>query len=142
MIVFNMNNPASNTSSELIKFFGNIDQKFIFENLLLLKEPGSLKLCPDIAKDFNWNVSDISHIHPIIALQILRQFGFRKFQEYDNTLDMNVWKIESVDHWLQHFVRKQCHVDEFDTIINECRHVLSYLQGVCLFINNNPDILN
>lgn len=105
-------------------------------------ESGPLKLCPEIEQDFNWNINDIPKLHPILVLKILEKFGFRKYKELDNTKRMELWKIESVNHWLEYYASKQYSSNEFVKITTDYVHILHYFESLVQFINNNHSILN
>jgi hypothetical protein len=145
---------------ELIKFLkephecygtyvnGNQEQcnKFIFE-CLMSKDPDSLVKCLNITKfkDF-YQVAktDISNLHPVLALRILQQFGFRKYKEFDETAGMDLWKVECASHWLEHYVYKKYSKETFASMLhdNNQKQILSYLNLVSQYVNSNPSILN
>ncbi|ARF09381.1 hypothetical protein Indivirus_1_4 [Indivirus ILV1] len=127
---------------------GNVEcKRFIFE-CLLSQDASSLDTClRDLMtqKDFfKVAVEDIKNIHPVLALRILQQFGFRKYQVHDSTAGMQLWKVESVNHWLENYMTKKFTSQDVSDMIkqNDQYHLLSYLKLVSQYVNANPAILN
>ena len=77
-------------------------------------------------------------INPILALRILKQFGFRLYQDVNG-----LRRIESVDHWLQNFMAQNFQNPYVQNmILNPSTGVLAYLHNLVNLINSNPAILN
>lgn len=121
--------------------------KFMFE-CLLSNESETTKKCIDslMASDdfFGEARADIKNLHPILALRILQQFGFRKYQEYDHVASMPLYKVECVNSWMKHYLAKNVSADQIKAMISDDRsaHLLKYLGLVVQFVNANPAILN
>jgi hypothetical protein len=105
-------------------------RNFIFE--CILQDNPTVKCMTDLRDNgefFNVSIDEIIHMHPLLALKILQQFGFRKF------LNRQLWAVESVESWLttsgSQFVQFKNHP-----------YFLSYLNKLVLFVNANPAILN
>jgi hypothetical protein len=122
-------------------------RRFIFECLLsqdassLDKCLKDLKLVPDF---FKVATNDIKTLHPVLALRILQQFGFHKYQEYDEIAGMQLWKVECVSHWLKTYMQSKFTSQEIRDMITQDGqyHILSYLDLISQFVNANPAILN
>lgn len=122
-------------------------KKFIFE-CLLSQDAASLDSCLKGLKSatdfFKVAVEDIKNIHPVLALRILQQFGFRKYQSADNAAGMQLWKVESVSHWLENYMTKKFKAVDVQNMIkaDDQYHLLSYLRLLTQYVNANPAILN
>lgn len=123
-------------------------KKFIFE-CLLSQDPKSLERCLTELKSsdksfFEVATNDIKNLHPVLAQQLLHQFGFRKTSEYDNQARSQIWKVESCAHWLQHYMAKKFSANDIATMLAapEQRPLLNYLDLVSQYVNANPAILN
>jgi len=88
--------------------------------------------------------TNIETMHPLMALQILRQFGFRKHLVYDSTSGSDLWKVECVNHWQKHQLRDHHSAKEINDMINnpDSNQLLQYLDLVSQFVNCSPAILN
>ncbi|QKF93935.1 hypothetical protein QKU48_gp0477 [Fadolivirus algeromassiliense] len=81
----------------------------------------------------------ISNIHPVLALRVLQQFGFKK---YKDSLD-GLWKVQSVNHWLNSTVKGKFNDADIKEIFRgDSRDVLNYINLVAEHVNANPAILN
>ncbi|AYV77156.1 MAG: hypothetical protein Barrevirus15_4 [Barrevirus sp.] len=122
-------------------------KKFIFE-CLLSQDPDSLNKCLASlrlgADFFNVATSDIKNIHPVLALRILQQFGFRKYQKYDPQAGQQLWKVESVKHWLENYMAKKFNVKDIRSMIKQPdqHYLMTYLDLLSQYVNANPAILN
>jgi hypothetical protein len=80
-----------------------------------------------------------------MALQILRKFGFRKHLVYDSKAEVELYKVEHLNHWLKHGLPKLGHA-QFDIEVMtkdpNSHHLLEYLSLLSQFVNCNPGILN
>ncbi len=121
-------------------------ENFLFECLLSDDREALGKwLDANRNKDF-FNVAreDIKNLHPVLAVRILQQFGFRKYETTDEN-GMTIWKIESVNHWLKNYMQQRfANNDELTKLIkdNETWHIITYLELVSQYVNCNPAILN
>ncbi len=95
---------------------------------------------------FNIAVTSLRKMHPVMAVQILKKFGFRKYCYYDEKAGTELYKIESVEHWLKHVVQ-----NDFYVIKSEVENLLKshngyklkmYLTLICEYVNCNPGIIN
>ena len=122
-------------------------KKFIFE-CLLSQDADSLNNCLIKLRTnldfFKVAVDDIKNIHPVLALRILQQFGFRKYQVQDAVAGMPLWKVESVKHWLENYMAKKFKAADVRDMIkqNDQHYLLDYLSLVSQYVNANPAILN
>lgn len=80
---------------------------------------------------------EIGAIHPVLALRVLQQFGFKK---YHDRLD-GLWKVQNVDHWLRSTVNDN---SQLQTLMRDdaSKQILQYLNLVAGYVNSNPAILN
>lgn len=121
-------------------------EKFLFESLL---SDNSTDLDNWLSKNQNKDFfkvarEDIKNLHPVLAVRILQQFGFRKYQTTDEN-GMTIWKIESVNHWLKNYMKQRFNNDAKLTNLikeNETWHIITYLDLVSQYVNCNPAILN
>lgn len=122
-------------------------KRFIFE-CLLSQDANSLDQCLVALKSspdfFKVATDDIKNIHPTLALRILQQFGFRKYQAHDATAGQQLWKVESVKHWLENYMTKKFSSQEVKEMITQKdqSYLLEYLKLVSDYVNANPAILN
>lgn len=127
-------------------------KNFMFE-CLLSQDTGALQAClarwaSDSAKTgkspFEIKVEDIKNLHPVLALRILQQFGFRKYRVHDETAGGQLYKVESVKHWLANYMKKQFSDEAIQKMFHDGKtnEILKYLDLVSQFVNANPAILN
>ncbi len=90
--------------------------------------------------------TNIGDMHPVMAVQILKKFGFRKYYCYDVKAGTTLYKIESIEHWLKHVI--QCHLytknSEIERLINSQNgyKLKRYLALIYGYVNCNPGIIN
>jgi hypothetical protein len=121
--------------------------KFIFEALLSQDADALDKVLTEMKQKQNFfkvATDDIKNLHPVLALRILQQFGFHKYQVYDDSAGMSLWKVESVSHWLKNYMADRFTTLELQQMItaNDQHYILSYLELVSQYVNSNPAILN
>ncbi len=95
---------------------------------------------------FNIAKTTIEKMHPVMAVQILKKFGFRKHRTYDETAGINLYKIESVDHWMKHVVQghlydKKAQIENLENTVTGYK-LKKYLGLISEYINCNPGIIN
>lgn len=126
---------------------GDDCKKFVTE-CLLSQDANSLSQCllalkqkPDF---FKVATDDIRNLHPVLALRILQKFGFHKYKAYDETAGTQIWKVESVSHWLNNYMSKKFSNVEIQKMITapDQSYLLSYLDLISQFVNANPAVLN
>jgi hypothetical protein len=121
--------------------------KFMFE-CLLGDNPNATQICIEQLKASGNFIdaakNDIKNLHPILALRILQQFGFRKYQEYDHVASMPLYKVECVNSWTKHYLAKNVGAEQIKQMISDenSRTLLTYLDLIVQFVNANPAILN
>lgn len=101
----------------------------------------------DEIKKVNFNViavEKIKGVHPLIALQTLRKFGFRKHLQFDTTAGTELWKVECVNHWVKHYLTKHHGSAEVQAMIENAKstNLLKYLDYLSQYVNSSPAILN
>jgi hypothetical protein len=125
---------------------GETCKKFMFEALLSQDKKAIENFLKDLKmQDFyKTATSDIKNMHPVIALRILQQFGFHKYQSYDSEAGGQLYKVEDVNHWLNTYMKKKFTDVQVQQMIdqNDTYQILSYLDLVSQFVNANPAILN
>src|SRR5205823_1316578 len=119
---------------------------YIFE-CILDEDPSSFAKCLQKFKRqgfFKVAKADISNLHPVLALRILQKFGFHKHQIYDDQAGAQIWKVEDVDHWIEHYLAKKFPSAEIQKMIkdNDNYYLLSYIDLISQYVNANPGILN
>jgi hypothetical protein len=112
---------------------------------LFSKDDASLGRCLDLLKtmDFYEEVKkDISKMHPIVAHQTLKSFGFKEHTAFDETANMKLVKVGEVDHWLQNFMTTKFTDAAQQDQIKKNTQLLSYFRLLVDYVNSNPTILN
>lgn len=137
------------SSEQLYDFYRRSDKykKFVFEVILSTHNDCFEKYLEMANSDpdfFKIASNNIENLHPVMALRILLQCGFNKHQEYDPDRHMELWRVESIGHWLATSVNEKIEsVKSNDTVsLLGLFRVLSYLDLVSQYINANPAILN
>ncbi len=101
------------------------------------------QLQPNHENFFNVAKSNIEKMHPVMALQILRRFGFRKHRHYDEKAGTDLFKVESVSHWVKYITQTHSKKEINDMLTNKAADNLkTYLNLVSQYVNCNPGILN
>jgi hypothetical protein len=87
---------------------------------------------------------NLEGMHPLIALQTLRKFGFRKHLVADSTSGTQLWKVETVNHWQKHHLVKHHSAEAIQEMIDNpnSTHLLQYLGLIVQFVNASPAMLN
>lgn len=114
--------------------------RYMFE-CLLGNDPNQLKVCYErlkLVKFYENARAEINQMHGAIAVRTLQRHGFRKYKVFDNTLGMQIYKIEDCDHWLEHVAKK----NGIDPIADGVEFILKYLCLLVQYVNQNPGILN
>lgn len=127
-------------------------KNFMFE-CLLSQDANALQAClsrwaQDAANTgkspFELQKEDIQNLHPVLALRILQQFGFRKYRVFDEVAGGQLYKVESVKHWLQNYMATKFDNAEVQKMFHDAKTntILKYLDLVSQFVNANPAIIN
>lgn len=95
-------------------------------------------------KDFATSArKEISTMTPIVALNLLKKFGFRTYKIFDMEASCDIMKVEDVSHWLKTYMKKIFDNDtKAQSAIEGNDKILQYLNLVVEFVNANPEILN
>lgn len=93
---------------------------------------------------FDTAKTQIENMHPLIALQILRKFGFRKHEVFDHKANQTLYKVENINHWVKFALKKNNTPIEIQAMLNnpESEQLKRYLDLVSQYVNCNPQILN
>jgi hypothetical protein len=93
---------------------------------------------------FNAAKTNISAMHPLMALSILRQFGFRQHLVYDNKAGTELYKVETFKHWEKTFLKDHTSsADIIEMLKNpDANYLAQYLDLISQYVNCNPVILN
>ncbi len=89
--------------------------------------------------------TSLEKMHPVMALQILRKFGFRKHRHYDDKAGTELYKVENVNHWCENVVKNSIDAKvQIKNLVNSPngQNLLTYLNLVSQYVNCNPGILN
>lgn len=123
-------------------------KNFVYE-CLLSQDPQALQECLARWKSssqpiFKLEKEEISQLHPVLALRILQQFGFRKYRVYDEIAGGQLYKVESAKHWVKNYMHEQFNDEEIKKMFasDDSRRIIQYLDLVSQFVNANPAILN
>ena len=115
----------------------------MFDCLVGSKDAGAFQACLAGLKlgeggFFQAAKEEIKNIHPVLALRVLQQFGFKKYKDTDG-----LWKVQTVQQWLDKYMSKRFDNADIQKILRgESREVLNYLDLVAQYVNANPAILN
>ena len=92
-------------------------------------------------KNFYTNtIAEVQSMDPMVAVKMLRKFGFKEVSEYDSDQRMNIVTIEPVAKWIEGLTGKA----EQETInaISANDQLKNYLGWIIQLVNRNPSILN
>lgn len=111
------------------------------------EEPKFMELLGEIVTKgdfFNVTKTALSQMHPLMALSILKKFGFRKSKQYDGKAGMSLYKVEAVHHWLKHVVNANSEPGSLKAHLSTpgFDNTKKYLALVREYVNCNPGILN
>lgn len=114
---------------------------------LLDDDSVGLEKCLDHYKKngFNSNAEkEVESVHPLVALRTLQKFGFGRDSSFDQHAGMSVTKIESVDDWVNNFMKKQFTESQIKSIFNSPRNdlIMQYLNKLVKRVNSHPSLLN
>lgn len=90
--------------------------------------------------DFDTTKTALKHMHPSVALQLLRKFGFYKHTKYDEKAGCELKKVECVSHWMKRVATDANNAAAFQN--PQAVHLKRYLDLVSQFVNCNPGIMN
>lgn len=117
--------------------------KNFINECLLNQDDTSLEKCINnyVKTGFFDNVSkELSNMHPMVAVSMLKRFGFKEVGASGNK------EMEDVDSWLQHTVkdniRDTSKSKELHKAIKQNYNLINYLNLVSQYVNANPAILN
>jgi hypothetical protein len=91
--------------------------------------------------DFYKNTwEEIKNMDPMVAVKMLRKFGFKEVSNYDADKKMNIVTIEPVGKWISGLPS----IADTATVsaISSNQQLRQYLDWVRQLVNNNPAILN
>jgi len=83
---------------------------------------------------------EVQAMDPVVAVKMLRKFGFKEVSSYNEDLNMNIVRIESVAKWIEGLDG----VADVATVaaISGNEQLKLYLEYIIQLVNNNPPILN
>lgn len=117
-------------------------------NCLLNGDGNGLSACIDLLKSkkgsdfFSKAKAEISEMHPLVALQTLKQFGFKTHLVPDQQSGMALKKVECVKHWLANHAEKKFTDNAQKEVVTQNKDLLAYLDMIAHYVNANPAILN
>lgn len=81
--------------------------------------------------------ADILEMHPSIAIKLLKTFGFRKREVYNEGEKRHLYQVQEVSDWLNS-------MSDNTTIANARKNtnLLRYLNLLVQYVNRNPGVLN
>jgi len=91
---------------------------------------------------FNAAISEIKHLHPLLALQTLKRFGFDEYTEFDPVAGQDLRKVMGVKRWLKEKVPTTFGSATENMIRGNSNHILNYLNLLSQYVNANPKIMN
>lgn len=119
-------------------------REFMFECLLNCND-NKIRKCIDAMNKADFFVAaktEINKMTPMVALNLLKRFGFREHLAYDMEANQKLNKIESVQHWLNNYMKRKFPDATDQNAIMSNDRILYYLKLVVEFVNANPSILN
>ena len=89
---------------------------------------------------YNNTIAEVQSMDPMVAVKMLRKFGFKEVSEYDSDQRMNIVTIEPVAKWIEGLTGRA----EQPTInaISANDQLKNYLGWIIQLVNRNPSILN
>ena len=113
------------------------NKKFIAD-CILTNDQGGLKMCIDFMnkKDIFKNAGKELSLHPELAKQILRKFGFKKIKSTSTIEPYGNWEFRMK----RNFIEGKFPKTEYESLFNNTG-LLEYIKGVLDFVNNSPDIM-
>lgn len=113
---------------------------------LLDSDPKNIMKCIRVMENQDFGAAakkEISNMTPIVALNLLKKFGFRTYKLFDTEAGFDILKVENVSHWLKTYMKKIFNEDKnAQTAIENNDKILQYLNLVVEYVNANPGILN
>lgn len=113
---------------------------------LLDHDPKNIMKCISVMENKDFAASarkEISNMAPVVALNLLKKFGFRTYKIFDMEANNDIMKVEDVSHWLKTYMKKIFDNDsKAQSAIEGNDKILQYLNLVVEFVNANPEILN
>lgn len=82
----------------------------------------------------------LNDLHPLVALQILRKFGFKTYQTNDIMTGKAKIQVINYDKWVKLFAKNK--FGENIKSVTDNENLARYLQLLVDFVNANPGILN
>ncbi|ARF09352.1 hypothetical protein Catovirus_2_301 [Catovirus CTV1] len=126
--------------------FGDKENCRLFMNECLLDHnPKNIMSCIRVMEkqDFAQSAKqEINNMTPIVALNLLKRFGFRTHEAFDSEANSSLTKVEKVGSWLKSYMKKKFDDATVQTAIEGNEKILQYLNLVVDFVNANPSILN
>lgn len=119
--------------------------RLFMNECLLDKNPSNIMNCIRVMEkqDFAQAAkNEINNMTPVVALNLLKRFGFRTYSAFDSEANMNLTKIERVSNWLKNYMKSKFDDKTVQAAIEGNDKILHYLNLVVDFVNSNPAILN
>jgi hypothetical protein len=93
-------------------------------------------------EDF-WDITqkEVNEMLPSVAIDTLSKFGFKKKNIYDETANIKLIKIESMNSWLKRLNKITTNKNVIRNIRNNIK-LKGYINYLLTLINRNPAILN
>jgi len=89
---------------------------------------------------YNNTIEEVEKMDPMVAVKMLRKFGFKEVSEYDSDRKMNIVTIEPVAKWIEGLTGIAN--DETIAAISSNSPLKQYLGWIIQLVNRNPAILN
>lgn len=89
---------------------------------------------------YNKTIAEVQSMDPMVAVKMLRKFGFKEVSEYDSDKRMNIVTIEPIAKWIEGLtgMAEQATIDA----ISANDQLKNYLGWITQLVNRNPSILN
>jgi hypothetical protein len=89
---------------------------------------------------YNNTIEEVQKMDPLVAVKMLRKFGFKEVSEYDSDRKMNIVTIEPVAKWIEGLTGMADAATI--TAISGNEQLKQYLGWIIQLVNRNPAILN
>ena len=98
----------------------------------------------NIGGKFKWTevVKDINNVHPMLAYQTLKSFGFREKIMHDKVSGTKLNKFPNVENWKRNFIARKFPDKAVQQKIASNTELCLYLGYLVQLVNANPSILN
>lgn len=94
--------------------------------------------------NFCAEIDTINDLHPILALNILKGYGFQKVPAYDETYKMNIYKVENALNWAfkMDYLEDKPNEEINDAYIEKMDYLVDYVNSIPATLNKKISTQN